>query len=54
MTRFYLIAGIAALAFFSYAQHQGMSLFGNRGVQPLTAKSATGGSSWRSGSLSHK
>ena len=54
MTRFYTIAGLLALAFFSYAQHQGMSLFGNRGEEPLTSKAGTGGSTWRSGGLSHK
>ena len=54
MTRFYTIAGLLALAFFSYAQHQGMSLFGNRGAQPLTSKAGTSGSTWRSGGLSHK
>ena len=55
MTRFYVAAGIAALAFFSYAQHQGMTLFGARGAQQLSSSgSGGGGSSWRSGSLSHK
>jgi hypothetical protein len=56
MARFYLIASLAALAFFSYAQHQGMSVFSNRGAQPLTSQSGSGGSgsSWRAGSLSHK
>ena len=54
MIRFYLAAGIAALAFFSYAQHQGMSLFGTRGTQQLTSGGGSGGSSWRSGGLSHK
>ena len=53
MTRFYMIAGLCALAFFSYAQHQGMSVFGERGAQPQTARSGSGGN-WRSGSLSHK
>jgi hypothetical protein len=54
MTRFYTLAGLLALAFFSYAQHQGMSVFGNRGAQPMTSHSGTSGSSWRSGGLSHK
>ena len=54
MTRFYAVAGLIALAFFSYAQHQGMSPFGNRGVQPMTSQSGASGSSWRSGGLSHK
>ena len=53
MTRFYVAAAFAALAFFSYAQHQGMSLFGPRGQQSL---SSSGGSSGigRSSTLSHK
>jgi hypothetical protein len=54
LTRFYAVAGLIALAFFSYAQHQGMSPFGNRGVQPMTSQSGASGSSWRSGGLSHK
>lgn len=54
MTRIYMIAALAAVAFFSYAQHQGMSVFGNRGAQPLSSKAGPGGSSWRSGGLSHK
>lgn len=53
MTRFYLIAGIAALAYFSYAQQQGMSVFANRAAQHASAGSS-GGSAWKSGSLSHK
>ena len=56
MTRIYLIAGVAALAFFSWAQHQGMSPLGNRAAQPMMSKAGSGGSggSWRSGGLSHK
>jgi hypothetical protein len=64
MTKIYLISSLAALAFFSYAQHQGMSFTGARGQQ--LASSGTGGSgssgrggSWSSGSgrsstMSHK
>jgi hypothetical protein len=54
MTRAYLAAGIAALAFFSYAQHEGMSVFGNRGTQQLSSGSSGSGGSWRSSSISHK
>jgi hypothetical protein len=54
MTRAYLAAGIAALAFFSYAQHQGMTVFGGRGAQQLSSGGGTGGSGWRSSSISHK
>jgi hypothetical protein len=55
MTRAYLVAGIAALAFFSYAQHQGMSVFGSRGAQQLASGGGgSGGSGWRSSSISHK
>ena len=60
MSKLYLISSIAALAFFSYAQHQGMTLTGNRGGQQLASSSGGGtggGSSFgsgRSGSLSHK
>ena len=61
MNRVYLLTSLAALAFFSYAQHQGMTLTGNRGVQQLAANN-TGGSggysgssgSGRSSTLSHK
>lgn len=58
MSKLYLISSIAALAFFSYAQHQGMTLTGARGVQQL-ASNSTGGSGvgngfGRSSSLSHK
>ena len=41
MGKLYLISSIAALAFFSYAQHQGMTLTGNRSGQQL-ASSGTG------------
>lgn len=59
MSKFYLIAGIAALTFFSYAQHQGMTLTGSRSGQQVASSSGTGGGSagsgsGRSGSLSHK
>ena len=59
MHKFYLIAGAAALSFFTYAQHQGMTLTGSRGVQQLASSgsSSSGGSgfgSGRSSSLSHK
>ena len=59
MGKLYLISSIAALAFFSYAQHQGMTLTGNRSGQQL-ASSGTGGGSGggsglgRSSTLSHK
>lgn len=58
MNRFYLISSIAALLFFSYAQHQGMTLTGTRSGQQL-ASSGTGssfgsGGSGRSSTLSHK
>lgn len=58
MSKFYLIAGIAALSFFSYAQHQGMTLTGTRGVQQVASNSSGGsggsGGSGRSSTLSHK
>ncbi len=57
MSKFYLISGIAALAFFSYAQHQGMSLTGSRAGQQLASSSTGGGSgfgSGRSGTTGHK
>jgi hypothetical protein len=57
MSKFYLISGLAALAFFSYAQHQGMTLTGSRGVQQLASNSTGGsgsGGSGRSSTLSHK
>ena len=55
MSRFYMIAAIAGLAFFAYAQHAGMSLTGTRSTQHLSSGGSAGsGSSWRSGSLSHK
>ena len=61
MQKFYLIAGAAALSFFTYAQHNGMTLTGSRGVQQVVSSGYTGGSSggggWNSGrssTLSHK
>ncbi len=62
MSKLYLISSIAALAFFSYAQHQGMSLTGSRAGQQLASSSTGGGSrsggggvgSGRSSTLSHK
>ena len=65
MAKIYLISSIAALAFFSYAQHQGMSFTGARGQQVVSGGTGTGtGSSsgrsgWSSGSgrsstMSHK
>ena len=58
MNKLYLISSIAALAFFSYAQHQGMTLTGNRSGQQIASSSGgTAGSgfgSGRSGTLSHK
>ena len=58
MSKIYLITSLAALAFFSYAQHQGMSFTGGRGQQ--LASSGSSGSSFgnagsgRSSTLSHK
>ena len=56
MSRFYIVAALAAMGFFSYAQHQGMSLFGGRGGQQIASGGTGGsGSGFRSGSsLSHK
>lgn len=59
MGKLYLISSIAALAFFSYAQHQGMTLTGNRSGQQLASSATSGGGSAGSGSgrsstLSHK
>ena len=58
MSKFYLASSLAALAFFSYAQHQGMTLTGARGVQQLasnaTGTSGRGSGFGRSSSLSHK
>jgi hypothetical protein len=61
MQKIYLFTSIAALCFFSYAQHKGMTVFSSGGQsqgQTLASSgsrtSGTGGGSWRSGSLSHK
>ena len=62
MQKFYLIASAAALAFFTYAQHSGMTLTGSRGAQQVASSGNTGGSggsgggwnSGRSSTLSHK
>lgn len=58
MNKFYLIASIAALGFFSYAQHNGMTLTGSRGTQQLASSGGGGGGggfgSGRSSTLSHK
>ncbi len=60
MTKFYLISSIAALTFFSYAQHQGMSLTGARAGQQLASSVASGiargggGGLGRSSTMSHK
>ena len=57
MGKLYLISSIAALAFFSYAQHQGMTLTGTRSGQQLASSPTTGGGgsgSGRSSTLSHK
>lgn len=60
MGKLYLISSIAALAFFSYAQHQGMTLTGSRAGQQLASSASGGGSrsggigSGRSSTLSHK
>ena len=62
MSKIYLITSLAALAFFSYAQHQGMSFTGGRGQQLVSSGSGggSGGSSFgnagsgRSSTLSHK
>lgn len=61
MSKIYLITSLAALAFFSYAQHQGMSFTGGRGQQLASSGSGvSGGSSFgnsgsgRSSTLSHK
>lgn len=57
MGKLYLISSIAALAFFSYAQHQGMTLTGTRSGQQLASSATTGGGgsgSGRSSTLSHK
>jgi len=55
MNRLYLITSIAALTFFAYAQHQGMTLTGSRGAQQASGKTSSftsGGG--RSSTLSHK
>ncbi len=61
MSKFYLISSIAALAFFSYAQQQGMTLTGSRASQQLASSSSGSGSrsggsfgSGRSGTTGHK
>lgn len=56
MRTFYLIAGAAALAFFSASQHQGWSVYSPRASQQLASSggSASGGGFNRSSSLSHK
>ena len=58
MSKFYLVAGIAALTFFSYAQNNGMTLTGSRSTQQLASSDSSGsggsGGSGRSSTLSHK
>ncbi len=58
MHKFYLIVGAAALSFFTYAQHNGMTLTGSRGTQQLASGAGSGGSggtgSGRSSTMSHK
>ena len=59
MSKFYLIASVAALSFFTYAQHNGMTMTGSRGTQQLASSGGSGGSgsgvnSGRSSTLSHK
>lgn len=61
MSKIYLITSLAALAFFSYAQHQGMSFTGGRGQQIASSGSGVSGGSGfgnsgsgRSSTLSHK
>ena len=54
MSRLYIAAALAALGFFSYAQQQGMSVFGARGTQQLASSGGSSGGFARSGSLSHK
>lgn len=57
MNRLYLITSIAALTFFAYAQHQGMTLTGSRGTQQTAGKTSgftSSGGSGRSSTLSHK
>ena len=57
MSKLYLISSIAALAFFSYAQHQGLTLTGHRSGQQVASSGSGAGSSFgsgRSGGLSHK
>lgn len=58
MSKLYLISSIAALAFFSYAQHQGMTFTGTRGEQQVASSSgSTSGNrqgSGRSSTQSHK
>ena len=60
MTRLYLISSIAALAFFSYAQHQGMSFTGSRAQQLVSSggnsigRSGGSSGSGRSSTMSHK
>lgn len=56
MRTFYLIAGIAALAFFSAAQHQGWSVYSPRTSPQLASSGGSGSGSGfnRSSTLSHK
>ena len=52
MSRLYLVAGIAALSFFTYSQHRGLALYaGDSAVQQSAGQQPSGrGSS----SISHK
>ena len=52
MSRLYLVAGIAALSFFTYSQHRGLALYsGDSAVQQSAGQTPSGrGSS----SISHK
>ena len=51
-----LIAGIAALSFFSYSQHQGLSLYAGADSYAQQSAGQRGSSSGRAGSssISHK
>jgi len=50
-----MIAGIAAMAFFSVAQHQGWAVYSGRGQQLASSGGGGPGSGFnRSSSISHK
>jgi hypothetical protein len=54
MIRANLVAGILAIAFFSYAQYAGWNLFDREAGAQGSRVSGSGGSGWSGGRTSHK